>query len=180
MACRARCRTGASLLAANCKVSALTPASVNLPEFLQSHRARRGWGMDAVEPARRMESAADATAVRRAKTVEVGPPSAGGRDTRWAEAPSPSAAQAGGGRTGWLSTAHARAAQEADRCRRTKHRPLGPPPVPAEPTSRNNQRGDGLPARRKAFADQSCLGGWFANQALEAARSLYSCPNLRH
>jgi len=50
--------------------------------------ARHGRGLDAVEPARRMESAADAvrrmepaeTAVRRAEPVEAGPPRAGGRE----------------------------------------------------------------------------------------------------
>lgn len=93
-------------------------------------------GLDAVEPALRIESA-DAV-VRRAEPVEAAPPRAGGRDeaatangarpeparqrsdftgvaapvipARRAEAPP----QPGGGRSGWLSELLTRAAQEAD------------------------------------------------------------------
>jgi hypothetical protein len=103
--------------------------------------ARHGRGLDAVEPGRRMEPVE--TAVRRAEPVEAGPPRAGGRDeaatangsarpeparqrsditgvaapvipARRAEAPSLSPAQAGGGRTGWLSELLTRASQEAE------------------------------------------------------------------
>jgi archaellum component FlaC len=113
--------------------------------------ARHGRGFDAVEPARRMDSA-DAvvrrmepveTTMRRAEPVEAGPARAGSRDeaasanggarpeparqrsditgvaapviqARRAEAPSLSPAQAGGGRTGWLSELLTRASQEAE------------------------------------------------------------------